>query len=425
MQNDFRRRAAGTALALLAIATSAFAVSTRAQAEDDAGFSVGSGGITWRSPEDRLRLNLGGRLHFDLGHGVMRDTGEDRRSLQRALIRRARIEFGAVFHRDIFFDAQIALEDREQPIDDLVLGYSGIDNLSLVAGNYKEPFSFEQVASSNDLSFPERSLANALVPGNSLGAGFNASGDKWIFSAGIFGSNINRRADREGVALTGRAGFAPLNDDDHVLHLGVSASHRIRDRRVDFGIETAPESSVFDRTLVETDTIEKARRVSRLGLEAAYLRGPFRLQAEYIMAHVARDRTDGSAARHSPTFHGGYVLASTMLTGQRQSYSLVPDASRRDVGYATIGGVSLDDSERVSRGGIGAWELAARYSFLDLDSGSIKGGRAQSIGLAVNWHLEPNLRLMSSYTHAVADRIGEDRERRRADIVQFRLQLAF
>lgn len=425
MPNGFPRNVIKKPLVLIVVACCMLTFSTQGKAEKDAGFSIGSDGITWRSPADTLRLNLGGRLHFDFGRGMMRETGEERRSLQRALFRRARIEFGVVFHRDIFFDTQIALEDRDQPIDDLVLGYSGIDNLSLIAGNFKEPFSFEQVASSNDLSFPERSLPNALVPGNSVGIGFNANGDNWMLSAGIFGGNINRRVDREGVAVTGRASFAPIYDDDHVLHFGLSASHRLQDRRRHFEIETAPESSILDKTLIDTGTIEHAHQLSRLGLEAAYLRGPFRLQAEYMMAHIGRNRTENSAATHSPTFHGGYVLASFMLTGQQQNYSLVPDSTRRDVGYATIGGISLDESERVSKGGIGAWELAARYSFLDLNSGSIRGGRAQSIGVALNWHLEPNLRLMSNYTHVVADRIGEDRDRRKADVVQFRLQLAF
>ena len=70
-------------------------------------------------------------------------------------------------------------------------------------------------------------------------------------------------------------------------------------------------------------------------------------------------------------------------------------------------------------GGPGAWELAARYSYLELDSSGIDGGILHDWTLGLNWYLSHNVRAMLGYI--VAHREGFDYQQ----TLQVRLQLLF
>ena len=54
----------------------------------------------------------------------------------------------------------------------------------------------------------------------------------------------------------------------------------------------------------------------------------------------------------------------------------------------------------------GALELAIRYSELDLDDGTVLGGRERDWTAGVNWYLNRYLKLQANYVHANSDRRG-------------------
>ncbi|MHC4097467.1 MAG: porin, partial [Planctomycetota bacterium] len=60
-----------------------------------------------------------------------------------------------------------------------------------------------------------------------------------------------------------------------------------------------------------------------------------------------------------------------------------------------------------------------RYSGLDLDDSGISGGELDTITAGLNWHLNPNTRIMWNYVHADKDDVGE------ADMLLARLQIDF
>ena len=62
-----------------------------------------------------------------------------------------------------------------------------------------------------------------------------------------------------------------------------------------------------------------------------------------------------------------------------------------------------ESAQRLSRGGMGVFEVAARYSAIDLTSRDIQGGFQQDVTLGLNWYPEPFIRVMANYIHAWAN----------------------
>jgi phosphate-selective porin OprO/OprP len=53
--------------------------------------------------------------------------------------------------------------------------------------------------------------------------------------------------------------------------------------------------------------------------------------------------------------------------------------------------------------GCGAWEVAARLSYIDLSDENIRGGRLTDVTLGINWYLNPYCKFVGNYIHAFLD----------------------
>lgn len=60
----------------------------------------------------------------------------------------------------------------------------------------------------------------------------------------------------------------------------------------------------------------------------------------------------------------------------------------------------------VYQGGIGAWELGARFSSIDLTDGLVDGGEMDILSLGVNWYLSPIFNVNLNYRFITNDRDG-------------------
>jgi len=388
---------------------------TQARA-DDVKASFDENGFTVRTAGDAFKFELGGRFHTDFGaggSGSVRDEFPDA-----AEVRRLWIEPTITLNQNLILDLQYAPSSPSTPINNLLLSYKGMGLITFTGGNFKEPFSLEQLTSNNDTTFMERSLADAFAPARNTGFAIGAHGDRWTASAGVFGGNINRSVGNGSLAGTARVTYAPMLSGD-LVHLGLAGSYRSFDRGgPTISFDSSPESFLFKTSLVDTDTIKEARTVERVGAEFAWTRGPFRLQSEYIATRVGRD---GAADLF---FQGGYVYTAWVLNGKAPKYTL-------DAKTATEMGVfkrvEPESDQRVSRGGIGVFELAFRYSAIDLSSRDVRGGFEQDVTVGLNWYPEPFVRVLANYIHAWADPTASIVTGRpaRADIAQLRIQVAF
>ena len=53
--------------------------------------------------------------------------------------------------------------------------------------------------------------------------------------------------------------------------------------------------------------------------------------------------------------------------------------------------------------GHGAWEVAGRWSYLDLNDSAIRGGTIMDYTAGVNWYWNPYTKMVFNYVHAVSD----------------------
>jgi phosphate-selective porin OprO/OprP len=180
------------------------------------------------------------------------------------------------------------------------------------------------------------------------------------------------------------------------------ARPELRDAIGDFGSGGAPGNST---RMVDTGAFI-APSTTVLGGEWLYFLGPLSFQAEYALVS-ANDAVvtvgTGRAARTTRgdrTFSGGYGQVSYFLTGETRLY---------DKQYGRLGTFYVDpftnfwltedeDTGRLNFGS-GAVELAARYSYLNLNDGPVQGGVLGGLTVGLNWYLSSNLKLQFEWVH--------------------------
>jgi len=379
--------------------------------KDTVKLSTGKSGLKVSSGDGDFKFQLGGRAMVD---AAFYDKDETQLG-NGAEVRRARLFAKGTVYHDWFYKAQIDFAGNSTSLKDLYLGYSGFDSAKIKIGNFKEPFSLEELTSSKYITFMERGLPNAFSPGRNTGLAVSTHGDKWGAAAGYFFDGVKNDSSpkSQGWGATGRVHFAPLADKARVVHLGAAASYRGSDGDNEIRFRERPESHVTSTRLLDTGTISGYDNQTLYGAEAATVFGPFSLQGEYMQASV-----DVSSQGSDPDFSGWYVFGSYFLTGEHRPYK---------TSNGTFGRVKPDSV--VGKGGIGAWELAARYSNIDLEDSGYEGGEEDNITVGVNWYATPNIRFMANYVRASTDPTSPEKFATTGDedvnIFQLRSQIDF
>jgi phosphate-selective porin OprO/OprP len=209
----------------------------------------------------------------------------------------------------------------------------------------------------------------------------------------------------------------PLYEDDgeKVVHVGFSFSHQFRGGS-DYMLRyrQRPESHLAPY-LANTGTTIPTNDIDLINPELAVVWGPASFQAEYTHSFVRGD--DGT---RNSNFWGAYAQLSYFLTGEHRNYKL---------GSGRFDRVKPNANFNPAQGDWGAFEVATRYSYLDLNDKFVRGGKMWDITAAINWHLFPNARLSLNYVHSELDNLlispDPDDVDGNADLVQARFQLDF
>ncbi|MGX7708393.1 OprO/OprP family phosphate-selective porin [Methylobacterium sp. Gmos1] len=353
-------------------------------------------GIALKFPDDAATLRIGGRLQLDFGTGRVQQRGFGTVFDTPVAVRRSWIESYLTLGKELELAFQYDFAEPNRPINDAVVAYKGFKDVIVAIGNMKEPFSLNQLISDNNTLFTERSLADAFAPARNFGFAIGTHGERWTAVTSVFGGNINNAAiGDQGIASTSRVTYAPwLSKDGYdVLHFGLAGSYRsLPNDGSALTLSSRSEAFLFARQFVNTGSIRDATSIGRVGLEAAWQTGPFRLQAEYILTEIGR-----SSGAPSFTFQGGYIQAGLLLNGKGRRYAIAPKYATE---YAVFGGVEVEEAQRVSRGGTGVFELGLRYSAIDLEDRTIRGGIEQDFTAGINWYPDRNIRFVFDYVRS-------------------------
>ncbi len=255
--------------------------------------------------------------------------------------------------------------------------------MAIRGGRFTTTFGLENDGNSNDTMFMEQGLTSTFVPPQETGVLVHSQSSRrrWDFSFSSGVSELTRCLVCDVVGITARYSTAFELGDDRLLHVGGDYSRRWPDEAVRYA--QRPESNVAP-LFVDTGFLS-ARAVDTVLTEAAFLDGPFSVQGEYGLSTVRLH--DGPR----PTFHAFYVFGSYALTGERRQYS-----ETRGV----IGRLSPRREFRDGAGGMGAFEVAYRFSRIDLNNAEITGGTLNDSSFAVNWYPTRAIRLAINVVRA-------------------------
>lgn len=378
-----------------------------AAAQADDGWTVKwSNGFKVESEDQRFKLGFGGRIqadyHFADGDSGFRDELENGFEF-----RRARLFFSGTIYERVEFKLQYDFAGGDADAKDVWIALKG-SPASVKLGHFREYFSLEAQTSSKYLAFAERSLpVEAFDPGRNSGIGvYGERGDKLNWGFGVFyeTDDTGLSAGEDDVNFTGRVGFRPIFEDHgrRLLHLGVSASRKDLANGGTFRFRARPEQHLTTR-FVDTESFE-ADSALLCSAEVAAVVDRFWFAGEYLSAEV------DSASAGDPRFGGYYVQAGYFLTeGDYRRFKTSSGGFDRQ----KPGSPWLND------GGTGAWEIAVRYSTIDLTDGAVVGGEENNVTVGLNWYPNPATRMMLNYVLADVEGLGD------ANLVILRWQVDF
>jgi len=301
-------------------------------------------------------------------------------------------------------------------IENAYLSYTGFKpfggKLAIEGGVMDLPYTLDEASSSNDIPFMERASSGITATNIAAGDFRSAFGARWYtdtFWAGAYvtgpatgaihsASSVNPNGTTEQYGTIARAAGQIVSGKDYSLHIGGEAEwllqppHNLIAGTQTLTLSDRPEVRIDPTTLVSTGAIAGVSGAQVYSAEVAGTYGPLFFQGEYFWYNVDRN---AFAPLPSLKFQGGYAEAAYVLTGESRPYN---------PGSASYGGIAPANPFSLSGGGWGAWEIAGRYSTIDLNdqiatASGVAGGRQTIYTLALNWYLNRNVRLMFDYLH--------------------------
>jgi phosphate-selective porin OprO and OprP len=321
-------------------------------------------------------------------------------------IRRARLFVEGRVYQDFQYRLEAELEGSSSDrLVDAYINYDYLPWMQLRMGQFKEPFSLEQLIADKNLPLNERSFAYYLTPARDVGfmVHGNFFDDAVQYGIGVFngdGTDANRRGQKDDKQVTGRLVFKPLQhlgpDFLKSLQIGGSCSYaRLDTSDFNIKVKTPARTTFFTvQPRAKFHMTEEINDLNRYGAELAYTLGPVVIMSEFIKNKFS-DVKLSDTEPFNFSMQAWYAEALVMLTGERPELKnglLDRIRPRHDFNPRT--------------GSWGAWGLAFMYQqfkaenivYESLVNQGYSVNQAKSFTVGLNWYLNSMVRMSVNYS---------------------------
>jgi phosphate-selective porin OprO/OprP len=403
--------------------------------------STANGRVSFASPDGAFTLSLRSLVQFDVGYFAQGRNPASVDLNSGTNFRRAQLGFQGTVYNDwaynfIYDFGGNGVENRGY-IYNAYVEYDGLKPFYFRAGAYTPSEGQEDQTGSGDLFFLERASASEVAR-NIAGAPSReavsiwAQGDSYLVSLSYTGKKTTDGTSTGASvgtfdaqqALIGRAAWLAYSDSSAkwVLEGHLTDVLKLADPSPGSGagvlrLSNGPEIAVDASRTVDTGNVD-AKEAREFGFESAGTYDNFYAQGGWFRYEIER-----RLAVPNPHFSGWYTFVTYTLTGEQHPYDPTT-ASFRNIRPAKPLGTP---------DGWGAWELAARYSSIDLDylpfatpaNGGITGGKQDTWALGVNWYPNNAIKFQFNYENLQVNHVNAPANDISANVVALRSQISF
>ena len=321
-----------------------------------------------------------------------------------------------------YFNYDFGGSNTEGPghIQQVWLQYDGLGPFALRVGAFSPADGLEDATSASDTIFLERTAPADSARNIAGGDGRNAvslvySDDRWFGSLAYSGNKIQDSGafDEQQAAVGRLAGLVYTSDDVKVL-LSAGGSYVFKPQDAAAGSASTSGGTISFSTAPELTVDNTATKFVTTGSIASDHSWQWGLEAAagwkslYAQGGYFRYGIDLRTSKAAYGFNGWYGLATWVLTGESKPYLPATGA---------FGNPKPRIPFSFNGGGWGAWELAGRFSDLNLNdnagvagsalpTGGLRGGEQKIWTLGINWYPVSAVKFALQYENIGIDRLG-------------------
>ena len=409
---------------------------TEAQQELDA--YMADGIVKFKSKDNNFSFRVGGRVAMDGAYYF--DDFTDRGSGAKFQAARIRLfsQIGKAF--DIKLDFDLA---SSSVIKDAYLRWHTNKNGFLKVGNYAEPFSAENIQSSMDYSFINKSATvEALGTGRALGVSYRYYHPYFWVEGGLFSQKLATEYNQGDMGYSASARIlGRMTNDDWNFHIGGSVNYRrpnangFTNGSDDFNRSVVYASgleSSIDQTKFLSATVNNVKSIFKYGIEGMANFRNIYVKGEYIYSRNHRERdweynfqsSLGSLlstmfptmeayqkfmGADTPACFSGYTVeAGVLIFGGNYSYNRVDALMNRPKGKTLelVLRYNHTDLNDIADGNIfynGAFYTSSLHASFGLKDQSIAGGKADTFTVGLNYYVTDNIVTRLNYSYQKVD----------------------
>ena len=319
--------------------------------------------------------------------------------------RRARLAAAGNVDEDVSYILEIDVAQSQARFVDVWMQLDKTPLGNIRIGRFRQPFGMSELTSVRELPFLERPLTSGESPFRQTGVmlfdTYWGEAGTWAISGYRFLSdNFGNVFADSGYGMASRIThvWEPFADG-RIIHAGFDYSFNDPGRGF-LQILSTNELFVGQNPALGLNALSVLPIVGvppfvntgpiatdsaqLFNLELATANGPLAIQSEVRLARVQ------PIAGNSLDFPGAYAQVRYVLTGEHIPYSRKNGVFGRIVPNCKFGRC----------GGLGAWELLARISHLDLNDGAIAGRRLTNWTVGCNWYWNKFTKLQFNWIHS-------------------------